>query len=158
MAQMARSNSRRGTRRRPQGGSVHPLVILVVVAVLVWWQWDRISKIIGTKPSPREGPIAAEVMDYRCEPKPGGGIRIDGRVRNASDSPVAFRAVTAIYDSSDKRSDYREAEVRPSPLPPGQDGYFFTDGPPLPDGGSCKLASIVDSATDRPVRLTRGRN
>ena len=84
-------------------------------------------------------------------------MTIDGRVRNASDKPIGFRVVTAIYDQSDKKSDYRDATVRPSPLQPGQDGYFQTDGPPLPDGGSCKLDSIVDSETGRAVRVTRTR-
>jgi hypothetical protein len=148
----------RGVSRRAQEGSVGPLVVLIIVAVLVWWQWDRISRFFGSRTSSGGGALSAEILDYRCEPKAEGGIRIDGRVRNTSEAPVAFRAVTAIYDSSDKRSDYREAEVRPSPLPPGQDGYFSTEGPPLPDRGSCKLGSIVDSSTDRPVRLTRGRH
>ena len=141
--------------RRTQAGSAGPVVVLAIVVILVWWQWDRISALFGSGSS-RGGPVSVEVLNYRCQAQ-GSGIRIDGRIRNASDATISFRAVTAIYDSADKRSDYREADVRPSPLPPGQDGTFQGDGPPLPDGGSCRLSSIVDSGTDRPVRITRGR-
>lgn len=157
MLPMNGNAGRRAAPRSTQDGSVGPVVVLIVVAVLVWWQWDRISALFGSRSSVGGGTVAVEVLEYRCQPQSGAGVRIDGQVRNASDTPISFRAITAIYDSSDKISDYRETNVRPSPLPPGQDGYFQMEGPPLPDGGYCKLGSIVDAETDRPVRLTRGR-
>lgn len=82
---------------------------------------------------------------------------IDGRVRNASDKPVALMAVTGIYDQSDRKFDSSEATVRPSPLAPGQVGSFQAGGPPLPDGGSCRLDKMVDSDTGRAVPMTRAR-
>ena len=154
---MDRVACRRGARRRVQGGSVSPLVILIVVAILVWWQWDRISAFFRPGTSSGDGKVSVEVLDYRCEVQPSGQVRIDGYVRNTSAMPVGFKAVTAIYDSSDKRSDYLDATVLPSPLPAGQEGTFRVNGSPLPDGGSCKLDSIVDTATDRPVKATRKR-
>jgi len=136
----------------------HPLVILIVVAALVWWQWDRITKAIGSGPSVRAGnTLTVQVLEYRCESQTGGGIRIDGYVRNTSDVAIGLRAVTAIYDASDRKSDYRESVVRPSPLQPGQEGTWRDEGPSLPDHGSCRLDSIVDPDTGRPVHLTRSR-
>ena len=95
-----------------QRGSASGVVILVVVAVFLWWQWDWISGFLGG------GGGALELVDYRCDPQ-SGGMRFDGSVRNASDKPVELKAVTAIYDSSGKKSDYRDATVRPTPLPAG---------------------------------------
>jgi hypothetical protein len=128
------------------------VVVLAIVVILIWWQWDRIAGLFGLSSS--SGPVA-EVLDYRCRPVSGGKVMIDGTVRNGSKTAIGFRAVTAIYDSSDRKSDYREATVRPSPLQPGQEGTFQTDGPPLPDGGYCKLDSIVDSDSGRPIHMTR---
>ena len=129
-----------------QRGSANILAILVVLAALAWWQWDRIASVLGS------GGAVAQVIDYRCERQGAGGVSIDGTVRNASDAPIALRAITAIYDSSGKRSDYVEAPVRPMPVAAGQDGTFRASGPPLPDGGYCKLDSIVEADSRRPVR------
>jgi hypothetical protein len=133
------------TLKNRQRGSSGVVVFIVVVAILVWWQWDTISGMFG-------GKAVAEVVDFQCAKD--GRVSVDGRVRNISDSPLELRAVTAILDSSGKKSDYREAVVRPVPLPPGQVGDFRTDGPALPDGGSCRLDSFVDSTTGRAVAFT----
>ena len=140
--------------RRSEDGSAGTIIVVIVVAVLLWWKWDAIAGFLGPRLS-MGGSVAVELVDYRCDSRPGG-IVIDGRVRNPSDAPIALRAVTAIYDSSGKRSDYREATVRPVPVPPGQVGDFRTDGPPLPDGGYCKLDRFVDSESGRAVRHTGG--
>jgi hypothetical protein len=136
--------------RHSQAGSAGTLVFLVVVVALFWWQWDWISGMFGGHP-------VAELVDYRCEPQPGGRAIIDGRVRNTSEAPLELRAVTAILDSSGKRSDYSEATVRPVPLKPGQVGDFRGEAPPLPDGGSCKLDHFVDSTTGKAVAHSGGR-
>ena len=130
--------------RQPQAGSASTVVFLLVVAALVWWQWDWISGIFGGTP-------VAELVDYRCDRQSDGRMRIDGRVRNTSESPIELRAVSAILDSTGKKSDYSEATVRPVPLKPGQVGDFRGEAPPLPDGGSCRLDGFVDSTTGKRV-------
>ena len=131
--------------RSRQEGSIGVVVVLAVVVAVVWWQWDTISGWFGGKP-------VADLLDYQCVRD--GRVAVDGRVRNISDAPVELRAVTAILDSSGQRSDYSEAVVRPVPLPPGQVGDFRSSGSALPDGGSCRLDSFVDSATGKPVAYT----
>ena len=138
--------------KRSQNGSAGSVVVIVVLAVLLWWKWDAIWGFLGPKLS-MGGSAVVELVDYRCD-KQSGGILIDGRVRNPSDKPIELRAVTAIYDSSGKKSDYREATVRPVPVPPGQVGDFRTDGPPLPDGGYCKLDGFIDTEAGHPVKYT----
>jgi hypothetical protein len=150
---VCREIPQRGATRQVQSGSVEWLVMLVVLAGLIWWQWDWISGLSGGVLSMGGGPVA-EVLDYRCEPQSNGKLTIDGHIRNASNAPIGFRAVTALYDSSGKKSDYVEATLRPSPIQPGQDGSFQTEGPALPDGGNCKLDSVLDSDTGRLVRHT----
>ena len=154
---MAWETSRRSAGKRTQSGSAKSLIVLVVLAALIWWQWDRISDLLGSMLPNMGGGAVAEVLAYRCEPQSNGRLMIDGRIRNASDAPIGLRVVTALYDSSGKRSDYSEATLRPSPLKPGQEGSFQTDGPPLPEGGSCKLDSVLNSETGRPVRHTGAR-
>ena len=131
-----------------QNGSAGVVVFVIVVAVLVWWQWDTIVGLFG-------GKAVAEVVDFQCVKD--GKVSVDGRVRNISESPLELRAVTAILDANGKRSDYREAVVRPVPLQPGAVGDFRTDGPPLPDGGSCRLDHFIDSTTGRQVASTGHR-
>ena len=131
-----------------QNGSASGVVLLVVVAVFLWWQWDWISGFLGG------GGGALQLVDYRCDPQ-SGGMRFDGSVRNASDKPVEIKAVTALHDSSGKKSDYRDATVRPTPLPPGQVGTFRGETPPLPDGGACKLDGFTDTGTGRAVGFHR---
>ena len=138
--------------RRSQNGSAGPVIVIIVVAVLLWWKWDAISGFIGPKLSMGSSPVV-ELVDYRCD-RQSGGIAIDGRVRNPADKPLSLRAVTAIYDQSGKKSDYREATVRPVPVPPGGVGDFRTDGPALPDGGYCKLDGFVDFDTGHAVSWT----
>ena len=133
--------------QRAQTGSASSWVLIVVVAVLLWWQWDWIAGHLGM--GGMGGTL--EVVDYRCD---RGSF--DGTVRNASDKPVSVRAVTAIYDSSGKKSDYREAGVRPSPIQPGQSAGFRGETGALPDGGYCKLDSFVDLDTAKPVRFSGG--
>ena len=135
--------------KRAQEGSVGSVVLLVVVAALLWWQWDWISGHLGFGGG---GGGTLELVDYRCD-KSGW----DGTVRNASEEPVYLRAVTAIYDSSGKRSDYREAGVRPAPIQPGQSGSFRGETGALPDAGYCKLDGFVNSDTGKPVRYSGGR-
>jgi len=132
-----------------QTGSAGVVVFVVVVAVLVWWQWDTITGLFG-------GKAVAEVVDYQCAKD--GRVSVDGRVRNISESPLELRAVTAILDANGKKSDYREATVRPVPLQPGKVGDFRNDGPALPDGGSCLLDHFIDSATGKPVVSTGHRH
>lgn len=135
--------------KRAQTGSAGPVIVLLVLAALIWWQWDRISSFLGSAFS-MGGGTSVEVLDYQCGS--GGRAAFDGHVRNTSDSALELKAVTAILDSSRQKLDFREATVRPAPLPPGEVGNFSGDGPPLPDGGSCKLDGIVDAATGRTVR------
>ncbi|HKR56927.1 MAG TPA: hypothetical protein VJS20_11545 [Gemmatimonadales bacterium] len=128
-----------------QAGSAAGWVLVVIVAVLLWWQWDWISGFIGGRGG------ALQVVSYRCEKGSDGRGSIDGRVTNTSDAPLSVRALTAVYDSSGKKSDYVESPVRPSPVPPGQDAGFGGATGPLPDGGYCKLDGFVDSATGKAV-------
>jgi hypothetical protein len=136
--------------RQAQGGSAGSVAILVVLVALAWWQWDWLSGLMGGKGA------AVELVDYRCEGR-SGGLTIEGRVRNASGEPLALRAVTAVYDSSGKKSDYVEAAIRPMPIPAGQEGSFRAEGPPLPDGGYCKLDNVVDADTRKPLRYSTRR-
>ena len=140
--------------KRAQDGSAGPVVVILALAVLVWWQWDWIAGLFGSKLS-MGGATVAEVVDYRCEKQSDGRAVIEGRIRNVSTSAISLRAVTAIYDSSGKKSDYRESSVRT--VQPGQEGSFRSDGASIPDGGYCKLDGIVDSDTGKPVRFTGGR-
>jgi len=133
--------------RKAQVGSAAAYVLLVIVALLVWWQWDWISGFVGS--GGRGGAIT--VVNYRCEKGSDNRGSIDGRVTNASDAPLSVKALTAIYDSAGKKSDYVESPVRPSPIPPGQDAGFGGTTGPLPDGGYCKLDGFVDSATGKAV-------
>jgi hypothetical protein len=130
-----------------QAGSAGGWILLVIVAVMIWWQWDWISGFVGG--GGRGG--ALQVVNYRCEKGSDGRGSIDGRVTNNSDAPLSVRAVTAIYDSSGKKSDYVESPVRPSPVPPGQDAGFGGTTAALPDGGYCKLDGFVDSASGKAV-------
>jgi len=132
--------------KRAQSGSAGGFVVLAALVFLVWWQWDWISGLFGSI-----GGNGLEVVDYRCDRQPDGRMSFEGRVRNVSASPIELRAVTAIYDSSGKKSDYREAAVRPVPVPPGQVGDFRGDAPALPDGGACRLDGFLDSATGKRV-------
>jgi hypothetical protein len=142
--------------KRSQNGSAGSIFVLVVIAGLIYWKWDWISGLFGSKLT--MGGAVVELVDYTCERQSSGRMAIDGRVRNTSDSAIGLRAVSAIYDSSGKRSEYTEATVRPSPLQPGQVGDFRGDAPPLPDGGSCRLDGFVDSTTGKAVGHSgRGR-
>ena len=127
--------------KRAQEGSAASVVLIVVVAALIYWQWDWISGHLGFG-----GGGSLELVDYRCD-----SGRFDGTVRNNGEKPVELRAVTAIYDSSGKKSDYRDATVRPVPVAPGQVGSFRGETPPLPDGGACKFDGFIDTATGRPA-------
>ena len=131
--------------KRSQNGSAGTIVFFLVIAALIYWQWDWITGIFGG------GGGVTELVDYRCERQSDGRMHFDGRVRNASESPLELRAVTVILESSGKKSDYSEATVRPVPLKPGQVGDFRGEAPPLPDGGACKLDGFVDSATGKRV-------
>ena len=133
--------------KNAQSGASAGWVLLVIVAVMLWWQWDWISGFLGT--GGRGG--ALTVVSYRCEKGSDGRASIGGQVTNASDAALSLRAVTAIYDSSGKKSDYVESPVRPSPVQPGQDAAFGGSTPALPDGGYCKLDGFVDSATGKHV-------
>ena len=135
--------------KRAQAGSSGGVVVLLVLAALVWWQWDWISGMVGGG-----GGGALQLVDYRCDPQ-SGGMHFDGSVRNSSDKPLELRAVTALYDSSGKKSDYRDATVRPVPLQPGQVGTFRGDTPPLPDAGACKLDSFTEAGTGRTIGFRR---
>lgn len=136
--------------RNAQAGSAAGFVLLVVVALLLWWQWDWISGFVGS--GGRGGALV--VVSYRCDKGSDGRGSIDGRVTNNSDAPLSVRAMTAVYDSAGKRSDYVESPVRPSPIPPGQDAGFGGTTGALPDGGYCKLDGFVDSATGKHVGYT----
>jgi hypothetical protein len=140
--------------RHAQNGSIGTFVVVIVLLALAWWKWDWISSFLGSTLS--MGGTSVELVDSQCGS--GGRAVFDGHVRNTSDSPLELRATIAILDSSRQKMDFREATVRPAPLPPGQVGDFRGDGPPLPDGGSCKLDGFVDTATGRTVKHTlRGR-
>ncbi|MDQ1551189.1 MAG: hypothetical protein QOD50_611 [Actinomycetota bacterium] len=141
--------------KRSQNGSAGTVILFLVIVALIYWQWDWISGLFGSKL--HMGRAVAELVDYRCERQSDGRMRIDGTVRNISDSPIELRAVTAIYDSSGKKSDYSEATIRPVPLKPGQVGDFRGDAPPLPDAGSCRLDGLVDSTTGKPIGYSGGR-
>jgi hypothetical protein len=141
-------SARRATKRA-QDGSAGSVVVILALAVLVWWQWDWISGFVGS--GGRAAPL--DVVDYRCDRS-----SFDGTVRNASDAPVSVRAVTAVYDSSGKKSDYRESAVRPCPIQPGQSAGFRGETGVLPDAGYCKLDGFVDADTGKPVKHSGGRH
>jgi len=129
-----------------QRGSIGGVVVLAALAFLVWWQWDWIAGLFGSA-----GGGVAELVDYRCDRQADGRMSFEGRVRNTSEAPIELRAVTAIYDSSGKKSDYSEAAVRPVPIPAGKVGDFRGDTPVLPDGGACKLDGFIDSVSGRRI-------
>jgi hypothetical protein len=136
--------------KRSQDGSAGGLVVVVVLAFLLWWQWDWISGLFGGA-----GGGPAQLLDYRCDRQSDGRMRFDGSVSNTSEKPLELKAVTALYDSSGKKSDYSEATVRPVPLQPGKTGTFRGDTPPLPDGGGCKLDGFTDLGTGKAVGFRR---
>jgi hypothetical protein len=125
-------------------------VVLVIIAGVVWWQWDRIAGFFGSS-----GGTVAEVTNFRCEAQSGGRVAISGSVRNVSPAPLGFTAVTVIQDTSGRVFESREANVRPNPVPPSQGGYFQTDGPPVPEGGACKFSGLLDADTGRQVEYRR---
>jgi hypothetical protein len=135
--------------RHVQDGSAATLLLLALVILFAWWQWDWISGFVGAGGSGG----ALELVDYRCD---RGSF--DGRVKNGSQEPISVRAVTVILDSSGQKSDYREAGARPSPIPPGQEATFRGETGPVPDGGSCRLDHFVDADSGRKVRHSGDRH
>jgi hypothetical protein len=135
--------------KRSQSGSAGTVLVLAIIAILAWWQWDRIVGVFTGS-----GDTVAEVTGFSCTSQTGG-TRFEGRVRNLSNAPVEFRALVNTQDTSGRRADSREATIRPAPVPPQSTGAFYGDGPPLPDGGSCKLANILNAETGYPVPYRR---
>ena len=135
--------------RRSQTGSAGTVVVLAIIAILVWWQWDRIEGMFtGSSDS------VAEVTGFSCAAQ-SGSTRFEGNVRNVGKAPMSFRAVVNVTDTSGRVFDSKEAGVRPSPVPPQSTGSFYGDGRPTPDGGSCRLANILDAETGYPVKYRR---
>ncbi|HEX4762793.1 MAG TPA: FxLYD domain-containing protein [Usitatibacter sp.] len=139
--------------KRSQNGSAGGIVFLAVVAGLIWWQWDRIENLFGVA---AKGAVA-EVKGFSCTPQSNGKSLIEGKVVNLSDAPLAVRAMTAIYDTSGRMFDSAETQVRPTPIPPGQQGEFRTEGPAMPDGGRCHFNALYDAQTGNPVKFKGGR-
>ena len=135
--------------KRAQSGSAGSVLVLAVIAGLVWWQWDRIAGMFTGG-----GDTVAEVTGFSCANQ-SGGTRFEGRVRNVSKEPMAFRAVVTINDTSGRVYESKEANVRPSPVPPTAPGTFYGEGPPIPDGGSCRLANVLNAETGYPVSYRR---
>jgi len=135
--------------RRSQSGSAGSVLVLAIIAILVWWQWDRIAGIFTGSSD-----TVAEVTGFSCSAQ-SGGTRFEGNVRNVSTEPRAFRAVVNVDDTSGRVFDSREADVRPSPVPPQSTGSFYGDGKPIPDGGSCRLGTVLDAGTGYPVKYRR---
>ena len=135
--------------RRSQSGSAGTVLVLAIIAILVWWQWDRIASVFTGSSD-----TVAEVTGFSCTSQ-SGGTRFEGNVRNVSSEPAGFRALVSINDTSGRRYEGREAAIRPSPVPPQTTGMFYGDGPAIPDGGSCTLANILDAGTGYPVKYRR---
>ena len=135
--------------KRAQAGSAGSVLVLAVVAILVWWQWDRIAGIFTGSSD-----TVAEVTGFSCSAQTGS-TRFEGNVRNVSKEPRAFRAVVNVNDTSGRVFDSREAAVRPSPVPPQSTGSFYGDGKATPDGGSCRLGNVLDADTGYPVKYRR---
>ena len=135
--------------RRSQSGSAGTVVFLAIVIGLVWWQWDRISAMFTGGSD-----TVAEVTGFSCTNQ-SGGARFEGRVRNVSKEPMSFRAVVNINDTSGRVYESKEANVRPMPMNPTDAGPFYGDGPPIPDGGSCRLANVLNAETGYPVPYRR---
>ena len=135
--------------KRSQSGSAGTILVLAIVVILAWWQWDRIAGMFGGG-----GDTVAEVTGFSCTAV-SGGSRYEGRVRNVSKAPMEFRALVNINDTSGRRFDSRETTIRPAPVPPENTGAFYGEGPPIPDGGSCKLANILNAETGYPVPYRR---
>ena len=135
--------------RRSQSGSAGPILVLAIIGILVWWQWDRIEGMFTGSSD-----TVAEVTGFSCAAQ-AGSTRFEGNVRNVSKEPRAFRAVVNVNDTSGRVFDSREAAVRPSPVPPQSTGSFYGDGKPTPDGGSCRLGNVLDAETGYPVKYRR---
>jgi len=135
--------------KRSQSGSAGSILVLAIIATLVWWQWDRIAGIFTGSSD-----TVAEVTGFSCTAQTGG-TRFEGNVRNLSKEPIGFRALVTINDTSGRTYEPREATIRPVPVPPQTTGMFYGDGAAIPDGGSCRLANILDAQTGYPVKYRR---
>ena len=135
--------------KRSQSGSAGPILVLAIIGILVWWQWDRIESMFTGSSD-----MVAEVTGFSCAAQ-AGSTRFEGNVRNVSKEPRAFRAVVNVNDTSGRVFESREAAVRPSPVPPQSTGSFYGDGKPTPDGGSCRLGGVLDAETGYPVKYRR---
>jgi len=137
------------TTKRAQRGSAGGIVFLAVVFGLIWWQWDRIEKLFDIG----GGGAVAEVYGFNCVSQSAGSTLMEGRVRNISDAPVSFRVQVAITDTSNRPIDTREIGIRPSPVPPQQQGEFRSDERPnIPDGGSCRFVGVINPDTGYPIK------
>jgi len=135
--------------KRMQQGSAGGIVFLAVVFGLIWWQWDRIEKLFGIadKGSP------AEVYGFNCVNTGSGTTLMEGRVRNVSDGPIAFKVQVSVNDTTNRPLDIREVSIRPTPVPPNQQGEFRSDAPPaIPEGGSCRFVGVVSPETGYPIK------
>jgi len=139
------------TTKRAQSGSAGAVLVLAIIVIGIWWQWDRIEALVGVG----TGGMIAEVSGFSCTAQSSGRSLMEGRVRNISKEPVAFRVLVNVVDTSGRRVDTQEVAVRPSPVPPEQGGEFRTDGPAIPDGGSCRLDNVLSAETGYPVKFRR---
>jgi hypothetical protein len=135
--------------RFAQNGSAGGIIFLAVVFGLIWWQWDRIEGLFNIG----GGGAVAEVYGFNCVSQSSGTTLMEGRVRNVSDAPIAFKVQANVNDTSNRLLESREMTVRPNPVPPQQQGEFRADGPPaIPDGGSCRFSGVISAETGYPVK------
>ena len=135
--------------RRSQSGSAGSVLVLAIIAILVWWQWDRIEGMFTGGSD-----TVAEVTGFSCSAQ-SGGTRFEGNVRNVSKEAMAFRAVVNVNDTSGRVFDTKEAAVRPSPVPPQSTGSFYGEAKATPDGGSCRLGNVLNAETGYQVKYRR---
>ena len=140
--------------KRAQAGSAGPVIVLAIVAAVVWWQWPRISGLIGSRQS-AGGPAVVEVLDYRCDRHTDGTVQVKGSLRNVSNTAVGLWAVNQIgFEGSGMKAQVTQAPVKPKSVAPGATGSFEAEGPPLPEAGFCKLHQFLDAADSKALGFT----
>jgi hypothetical protein len=138
------------TTKSAQAGSAGGILVLAIIAILIWWQWDRIAAMFGVG----GGGTVAEVSNFQCTSQAGSST-FEGTLRNISDAPIEVKIVAAVNDTSGRILEAVEAGIRPTPLPPQQSGGFRASGPAIPDGGSCKFTGVIDAQSGYPVKWRR---
>lgn len=132
-----------------QDGSVGTVVVVAILALLAYWQRDRIEMLVSGIGAPPEA--AVEVTDLRCVRADTGDSTISATVRNISTEPLSLE-VAAVTDIEDFKPLYHFGAVTPQPLPAGRAGRFdLRISVPPTWKGACKVSGFKNRTTGKPV-------